>query len=201
MNEEERRNRALEVTIAEKVVARLRGQVLAVYLASLLLSGGIAISLVWEHSTLSELSRQRISEYRLLVSEGLDELHRLDLEEVARRTHPAKPCPSPLPRSDAADLLTRDLERAPTGAEIDQLLEKAQGFGVCDIGEVEHIYEDPADMARVETVYRILLGRSADPLGKFIYGYWLASGVGVEAVARDIMASAEFQKLKKLAEP
>ena len=64
---------------------------------------------------------------------------------------------------------------------------------------MKHILEDAVNVARVDTAYRLLLGRPADPIGRFIYGYWLASGVDVGAVGRDIMTSTEFQKLKKLA--
>jgi hypothetical protein len=35
-------------------------------------------------------------------------------------------------------------------------------------------------------------------VGRFIYGYWLASGLTVESVGRDIMTSPEFSSLKKL---
>jgi hypothetical protein len=52
----------------------------------------------------------------------------------------------------------------------------------------------------VDTVYRLLLGRPADLVGRFIYGYWLASGLTVEAVGRDIMTSPEFSSLKKLSD-
>ena len=201
MSDDDGQSRVLEITIAEKVFTRLKNQVLIIYIGSFIVAAVIAASLVWEHRTLSDLSQARISEYRLLVAEKLEELHRLDLEEVARRTFPAADCETSLPREDAEALLADELGRPPEAGETNNLLEKAAGFGVCDIGEVRHTLEDPVNMARVDTVYRVLLHRPADPVGRFIYGYWLASGVGVEAVARDIMVSPEFLRLRKLSGP
>lgn len=200
MSQEGTSSRALEVTVTEKVLARLRTQVLVLYLVSLGLGLALGLSLVWEHRVLTDLTNTRLSEYRLFVAEKLDELHRLDLEEVARKTRPERSCDPPLPREDVEALL-RGLEGGdPAGSDVAQLLDKAESFGVCDIGEVQHILEDRENMARVDTVYRILLQRAPDTVGRFIYGYWLASGVGVEAVARDIMTSPEFFALRRLAE-
>jgi hypothetical protein len=195
MTEEEQK----ELLIAERVVSRLKTQMLVVFIVSFLLAAAVAWSLTWQYRALSDLASTRISEYQLLVSERLDELHRLDLEEVAIRTRRVRACETPLPEDDAADLLARELSRSAEPGEVRLLLEKAETFGVCDIGEVEHLLSDEANMARVDTVYRVLLGRPADPVGRFIYGYWLASGLGVESVARDIMTSPEFARLKKLA--
>jgi hypothetical protein len=198
MTPEEQDQRRLEVTIAERVFSRLKTQMLVVYLVSFVLAVAIGSSLTWQYRSLSELASTRISDYQLRVAEGLEELHQLDLEEVSKRTRPARACDDPLPRDDAENLLARELGRFPEAGETGLLLERAERYGVCDIGEVEHLYGDAVSMAKVDTVYRILLGRPADPVGRFIYGYWLASGVEVEAVGRDIMTSPEFLKLKKL---
>ena len=122
----------------------------------------------------------------------------LDRDGVGMRTRPGAGCADRLPADDAEVTLTRELGHLPEPAELRALVERAQSFGVCDIGEVEHIFEDAETMAKVDTVYRLLLGRPADPVGRFIYGYWMASGISVEAVARDIMISPEFARLKKL---
>lgn len=199
MSPEENPNRALEIVIAERVFSRLKTQMLIVYLVSFALAALVATSLMYQHYTVSRLSEARISEYRLLVSEKLQELHRLDLDEVANRTRPATGCPAGLDVADAEHLLATELGRPPAGQELDQLLQNAQQFGMCDIGEVQHILDNRESTARVDTVYRLLLGRGADPIGRFIYGYWLASGIEIEAVGRDIMVSPEFQRLKRLA--
>jgi hypothetical protein len=198
MTPEEPGQRALEIAISEKVLSRLKTQMLVVYLVSFVLAAAVAWSLTWQYRTLSDLASTRISEYQLLITEGLEELHRLDLEEVAVRTRPVRGCGTPLPGEDAEALLSRELARPAEPGEIRQLLDRAASFGVCDIGEVEHLFSDAVSMAKVDTVYRLLLGRPADPVGRFIYGYWLSSGLTVEAVGRDIMTSPEFSSLKKL---
>jgi hypothetical protein len=195
---ENKNERALEIAIEEKILSRLKTQMLLVYLVSFAVAAVIAWSLTWEYRVLSELASTRISEYQLLVAEGLDELHRVDLEKVAIRTRPAASCERALPEEDAEALLARELGRPAESGEVRHLLETAKGFAVCDVGEIEHLYGDAVNMAKVDTVYRLLLGRPADPIGRFIYGYWLASGVEVEAVSRDIMVSPEFHRLKKL---
>lgn len=194
-------NRALEIAISEKVLSRLKTQMLVIYVVSFVLAAAVAWSLTWQYRALSELASSRVSEYQMLVAEGLEELHRLDLEEVALRTRRVRACETPLPAEDAETLLTRELSRPAEPNEVRLLLEQAASFGVCDIGEVEHLLSDAVSMAQVDTVYRLLLGRPADPVGRFIYGYWLASGLGVEAVGRDIMTSPEFSSLKKLSAP
>jgi hypothetical protein len=199
MTPEEPKDRALEIAISERVLSRLKTQMLVVYIVSFVLAGAVAWSLTWQYRALSELASRRISEYQLFVTEGLEELHRLDLEEVALRTRRVRACESPLPAEDAEAVLARELSRPAEPGEVRLLLEQAESFGVCDIGEVEHLFSDAVSMAKVDTVYRLLLGRPADPVGRFIYGYWLASGLGVESVARDIMTSPEFARLKKLA--
>jgi hypothetical protein len=198
MNDTQPNVRALEIAIEEKVLSRLKTQMLVVYLVSFAVAAVIAWSLTWEYRVLAELASTRISEYQLLVAEGLDELHRVDLEKVAIRTRPAGACETSLPEEDAEALLAKELGRAPDTGELRHFLETAKGFAVCDVGEIEHLYGDAVNMAKVDTVYRLLLGRPADPLGRFIYGYWLASGIEVEAVGRDIMTSPEFHRLKKL---
>lgn len=198
MNPEENNERALEVVVSERVFSRLKTQMLVVYGVSFALATGIAWSLTWQYRALSDLASSRISEYQLLVADGLHELHTLDLDEVATRTRPIEPCATPLSADDAELTLTREFGRAAESGEVRLLVERAESFGVCDIGEVEHLFEDAETMAKVDTVYRLLLGRPADPLGRFIYGYWLASGIDVEAVARDVMTSPEFARLKKL---
>ncbi len=200
MNPEDSAQRTLEVIVSEKVFSRLKTQMLLVYVVSFALATGIAWSLTWEYKALSDLASARISEYQLLVADGLHELHNLDLNEVAMRTKPDRACADPLPANYAEVTLTRELGRLPERAEVRLLIEKANGFGVCEIGEVEHLFEDAETMAKVDTVYRILLGRPADPVGRFIYGYWLASGIDVEAVARDIMTSPEFARLRSLSD-
>jgi hypothetical protein len=201
MTPDEPGDRALEIAVSEKVISRLKTQMLAVYVVSFVLATAIAGSLTWQYQTLSNLASTRISEYQLLVTEGLEELHRLDLEEVAVRTRPVGGCETPLSEEDAGALLSRELSRPAEPGEIRQLLDRAASFGVCDIGEVEHLFSDAVSMAKVDTVYRLLLGRPADPVGRFIYGYWLSSGITVEAVGRDIMTSPEFSSLKKLSAP
>ena len=198
MTPEEPKDRALEIAISERVLSRLKTQMLVVYIVSFVLAGAVAWSLTWQYRALSELASRRISEYQLFVTEGLEELHRLDLEEVAIRTRRVRACESPLPSEDAEAVLARELSRPAEPGEVRLLLEQAESFGVCDIGEVEHLFSDAVSMAKVDTVYRLLLGRPADPVGRFIYGYWLASGLTVEAVGRDIMTSPEFSSLKKL---
>ena len=198
MNPEDAKDRALELVVSERVFSRLKTQMLLVYGVSFALASIIAWSVTWQYRALSALASSRISEYQLLVADGLHELHTLDLEEVAIRTRPMTMCANPLPADDAEVMLTRELGRVPEPAELQTLVESAHSFGVCDIGEVEHLFEDAETMARVDTAYRLLLNRPADPVGRFIYGYWLASGIGVEAVARDIMVSSEFARLKKL---
>ena len=198
MNPEDSTQRALEVVVSEKVFSRLKTQMLLVYVVSFALASGIAWSLTWQYRALSDLASSRISEYQLLVADGLRELHNLDLDQVAMRTRPLTACADPLPADDAEVTLTRELGRLPEPAELRHLVERAKSFGVCDIGEVEHLFEDTETMAKVDTIYRVLLGRPADPLGRFNYGYWLASGIDVGAVARDIMTSPEFARLKKL---
>ena len=194
----EQGSRALEIAISEKVFSRLKTQMLVVYVVSFLLAVAVATSLTWQFRSLSDLASTRISEYQILVARGLEDLHLQDLEQVSSRTRPVHACGVSLPEEDAQVLLARQLERAPEPGELRQLLDRAASFGVCDIGEVDHLLGDEVNMAKVDTVYRLLLGRPADPIGKFIYGYWLASGVDVEAVGRDIMTSPEFVKLKKL---
>jgi hypothetical protein len=198
MTPEEPKDRALEIAISERVLSRLKTQMLVVYIVSFVLAGAVAWSLTWQYRALSELASRRISEYQLFVTEGLEELHRLDLEEVALRTRRVRACESPLPAEDAEAVLAGELSRPAEPGEVRLLLEQAESFGVCDIGEVEHLFSDAVSMAKVDTVYRLLLGRPADPVGRFIYGYWLASGLTVEAVGRDIMTSPEFSSLKKL---
>jgi hypothetical protein len=201
MTPDEGEQRALEITISEMVFSRLKTQMLVVYIVSFLLAAAIAWSLTWQYRALSELASSRVSEYQLFVAQGLEELHRLDLEEVAVRTRRVRACETALPEEDAAALLARELERPAEPGEVRLLREQAANFGVCDIGEVEHLLSDEVNMARVDTVYRLLLGRPADPVGQFIYGYWLASGLTVESVGRDIMTSPEFSSLKKLSSP
>jgi hypothetical protein len=201
MTPEEPKDRALEIAISERVLSRLKTQMLVVYIVSFVLAGAVAWSLTWQYRALSELASRRISEYQLFVTEGLEELHRLDLEEVALRTRRVRACESPLPAEDAEAVLAGELSRPAEPGEVRLLLEQAESFGVCDIGEVEHLFSDAVSMAKVDTVYRLLLGRPADPVGRFIYGYWLASGLTVEAVGRDIMTSPEFSSLKKLSVP
>ena len=201
MTPEEGEQRALEITISERVMSRLKTQMLVVYIVSFVLAAAVAWSLTWQYRALSELASSRISEYQLYVAQGLEELHRLDLEEVAIRTRRVQACETGIPEEDAAELLARELERPAEPGEVRLLLEQAANFGVCDIGEVDHLLSDTDNMARVDTVYRLLLGRPADPVGQFIYGYWLASGLTVEAVGRDIMTSPEFSSLKKLSTP
>ncbi len=198
MTPEEPGQRSLEIAISERVFSRLKTQMLVVYVVSFVLAAAVAWSLTWQFRTLSDLASTRISEYQLFVTEGLEELHRLDLEEVGIRTRPVRGCETPLPADDAEAILTRELSRPAEPGEVRMLLEQAESFGVCDIGEVEHLLSDAVSMAKVDTVYRLLLGRPADLVGRFIYGYWLASGLTVEAVGRDIMTSPEFSSLKKL---
>lgn len=198
MTPEENEKRALEIAISERVFSQLKTQMLVVYSISFVLAVIVAWSTTWQYRTLSDLASARISEYQLLVAEGLEELHLLDLENVASRTRPLAACAAPIPEEDAFALLARELSRHPETAEVRQLLDRAESFGICDIGEVQHLFEDAVNMAKVDTVYRLLLGRPADPLGRFIYGYWLASGIEIQAVGRDIMTSPEFMKLKKL---
>lgn len=198
MNLEDNKDAALHVIVSERVFSRLKTQMLLVYGGSFVLATVIAWSLTWEYRTLSDLASARISEYQLLVAKRLDELHKLDLDEVAMRTRPRAACSVSLSPDDAVVTLIRELGRAPEPAELGLLMERAERFGVCDIGEVEHLFEDSETMAKVDTVYRVLLGRPADPVGRFIYGYWLASGIEIEAVARDVMTSPEFAQLKRL---
>jgi hypothetical protein len=198
MTPEEPGQRSLEIAISERVFSRLKTQMLVVYIVSFVLAAAVAWSLTWQYRALSDLASTRISEYQLLVAEGLEELHRLDLEEVATRTRRERACETSIPEDDAEALLTRELSRRAEPGQVRMLLEQAASFGVCDIGEVEHVFSDAVSMAKVDTVYRLLLGRPADPVGRFIYGYWLASGLTVEAVGRDIMTSPEFSSLKKL---
>jgi hypothetical protein len=198
MTPDEGQQRALEIAISEKVLSRLKTQMLVVYIVSFVLAAAVAWSLTWQYRALSELASSRISEYQLYVAEGLEELHRLDLEEVALRTRRVRACETPLPSEDVEAFLTRELARPVEPQEVEMLLEQAANFGVCDIGEVDHLLSDAVNMAKVDTVYRLLLGRPADHVGRFIYGYWLASGLSVDAVGRDIMTSPEFSSLKKL---
>ncbi len=198
---DEKELRQFEIVLTEKVAARLWPRMLMVYAVSILLALGLALSLVWQHQMLSSLSRERISEYRLLVADKLSELHQLDLEEVARRTRPGQTCPTAFPETEAIALLSGELGRAPEKGELALFLETAGRFGVCRPEAVRDLYRDRERMVAIDTVYRVLLGRSADPVGRFIYGHWLRSGVEIEAVARDIMSSPEFQKLRKLGEP
>ncbi|MGH9391491.1 MAG: glycosyltransferase, partial [Vicinamibacteria bacterium] len=146
---------ALEIAISEKVLSRLKTQMLVVYIVSFVLAAAVAWSLTWQYRTLSDLASTRISEYQLLVTEGLEELHRLDLEEVAVRTRRVRACETPLPAEDAEAVLTRELSRPAEPDEVRQLLEQAESFGVCDIGEVEHLLSDAVSMAKVDTVYRL----------------------------------------------
>ena len=198
MNPEDSTQKTLEVIISEKVFSRLKTQMLLVYVISFAVATGIALSLTWEYKALSALASTRISEYQLLVADRLHELHHLDLNEVKMRTKPDMACPDPLPANYAEVTLAREFGRLPERAEVRQLLEKANDFGVCDIGEVEHILKDGETMAKIDTVYRILLGRPADPVGRFIYGYWLTNGIDIEVVARDVMTSPEFARLRQL---
>src|SRR3989304_8826432 len=77
MTPEEPGQRALEITISERVFSRLKTQMLVVYIVSFVLAAAVAWSLTWQYRTLSDLASTRISEYQLLVTEGLEELHRL----------------------------------------------------------------------------------------------------------------------------
>jgi hypothetical protein len=198
---DEKELRQLEIVLTEKVAARLWPRILVVYAVSIVLALGLALSLVWQHGVVSSLSRERISEYRLLVADKLSELHQLDMEEVARRTRSAEICKTAMPQHEATALLAEEFDRPPEEGEITLFLETAARFGICRADAVRELYRDRERMAAVDTVYRVLLGRPADPVGRFIYGHWLRSGVEVEAVARDIMVSPEFQKLRKLGEP
>jgi len=155
----------------------------------------------WLPKALDEIQAQGLSEYRQLVAERLEELHKLDLEEVARRTRRARDCAAPLPRADVTALLESQLGWAPQEVEVDQLIAKAKEFGLCDMPAIQRVYADRESMAAIETLYRVLLRRSSDPFGRLIYGFWWANGIPVEAAARDIMTSSEFQKLRKLGEP
>lgn len=198
MTSEERTHRALEITISERVFSQLKTQMLAVYVVSFLLASAIATSLMWQYRSLSDLASTRISEYQLLVAKGLEELHRIDLEQVANRTRPLHDCKRPLSEDAAQELLEKELGRPPESGELRLLEERAAGFGLCDVGEIERVLRDEVNGARVDTVFRLLLGRPADPLGRFIYGYWLRNGLEVEAVGRDVMTSPEFMRLKSL---
>ena len=85
MNPEDNAERALEVVVSERVFSRLKTQMLVVYGVSFALATGIAWSLTWQYRALSDLASMRVSEYQLLVAEGLHELHTLDLDEVLDR--------------------------------------------------------------------------------------------------------------------
>jgi len=193
--------RQLEIVLTEKIAARLWRRMAVVYAVSVGLALAVALSLLWQYQLLSSLSRERISEYRLLVADKLEELHQLDLEEIARRTRSAETCPTSFPEAEATALLAGELGRPPEKDELELFLETAARFSVCRPETVRHLYRDRERMVAVDTVYRVLLGRPADPVGRFIYGHWMKSGVEIEAVARDIMTSPEFQKLRKLGEP
>ena len=81
MNPEDATQRTLEVVVSEKVFSRLKTQMLLVYGVSFALASIIAWSLTWQYRALSDLASSRISEYQLLVADGLHELHKLDLDE------------------------------------------------------------------------------------------------------------------------
>src|SRR3990172_11717320 len=132
MTPEEPGQRSLEIAISERVFSRLKTQMLVVYIVSFVLAAAVAWSLTWQYRALSDLASTRISEYQLLVAEGLEELHRLDLEEVATRTRRVRACETPLPADDAEAFLT-ELSRRVEPGEIRMLLEQAASFGICDI--------------------------------------------------------------------
>ena len=83
MNPEDAAQRTLEVVVSENVFSRLKTQMLLVYGVSFALATIIAWSLTWQYRALSDLASSRISEYQLLVADGLQELHNLDLDDAS----------------------------------------------------------------------------------------------------------------------
>ena len=73
MNPEDSTQRTLEVVVSENVFSRLKTQMLLVYGVSFALATIIAWSLTWQYRALSDLASSRISEYQLLVADGLQE--------------------------------------------------------------------------------------------------------------------------------
>lgn len=164
---------------------------------------GLGVTLGRRHRDTAILIAERLAQHEREVEEKerlvkgkFEELRRQDRELVSRRVPGERPCNSPLARPALVRILTEEMSRAPDEEEVTRMLEKAAEYRVCDVAQVRRLYRDPAATAHVETLYRLLLRRPADPYGRFVYGLWWNSGIPLEAAARDIMASAEFQQVR-----
>lgn len=186
-----------EAALAERIYARVKRRLILWYVVSLLVAAAAGGALAWQHVKLQELSDARIAEYRRLVAEKLKELHQLDLQAAAYLTRRKGECPKPLSRADAQGVLAEAFGHAPEPRQVDLLLDQAKGFGMCQPAELRRVLDDPAGTASVDTIFQIVLKRPADTASQFTYGHWLQSGMEVEAIARDLMASPEFEAIRK----
>jgi len=122
-----------------------------------------------------------------------------DLKDVAALTPARRTCEAPLGRREVASVLAAEFLSPLPPDEVERLAAKGVELGLCDAREIRRIYRNRADQAAIDTLYRFLLRRLPDPMGRLVYGTWLAGGLGIDVVARDILESPEFKSL--LAEP
>jgi hypothetical protein len=188
----------LEARIASAVHRRLRRDLFWTLALTVALGAFLGFTLGVGYRSIRDLTADRLSEYQLLVDDKRDELLELDREEVARRTFTPQRCETGLDKADARELLRAERGEEPQGSEVRALVERASEFALCTPDAVRRVWDDPVRMASVDTVFRVLLHRPSDPVGRLVYGVWLERGVEIEAVARDVMSSEEFRKLKKL---
>src|SRR5574341_517834 len=121
-----------EQDVAEQIYGRVKRRLILWYALSLVVGGIVGGSLAWHEAELRELSNQRIAEYRRLVAEKLDELHKLDLEVARHRTRVDDRCPRPLSSEEASQLLKEHAGTELPSSQVAVFLESAAAFGICE---------------------------------------------------------------------
>jgi len=167
------------------------------YVLSSLAGALTGAALVWQYGRLASSAEERSSWYGKAVAAEVADLRWLDLEELALRTGGGSPCPSPIDSDSALALLTRELGRAPQEDESDRFRSALESFVLCSLDDVERIFADAGRMAAIDAVCRAYLRRAPGPVERLRYGHWLQSGMTIEAVSRDLMASPAYRKLAR----
>ena len=176
---------------------RLVAETLVLHVVSLL--GVLFAGGVW---LLSARGESRAVETSLIfpIDPSFEVLWQLDQEELSQRLSTVPPCQETLPPSEALRLFRAAGERVPEPDALEEIAVVLDHAKACDLRDVEGVLADETKMAAVDALYRALLGRPADVLAKLKYGSWLSRGLSIEAVARDVVASTEFQILRSLGE-
>ena len=136
----------------------------------------------------------------LPIDTGFEVLRQLDREDLSQRLSTLPPCPTTLSPSEALRLFRSMGEPEPDAGALEEIGGVLDQAKACDLRDVELVLIDEKKTAAVDALYRTLLGRPADVLAKLKYGSWLDRGLSIEAVARDVVASTEFQILRSLGE-